>query len=100
MMMNKYFAVYKQGGDARGRSVTISAPNVGAALDEMMKQVGKTRSDDDDEYDLYEVVDGLKYVPVAAKFKKVKREQPVIEAEVVEQHTFTEKLYVSWRDAA
>ena len=100
MMMNKYWAIYKQAGDGRGRAINITAPNVGAALDDMMKQLGKARTEDDDEYDLYEIIDDVRYVPVAAKYKKIKREQPVIEAEVVEQQTFTEKLYVSWRDAA
>ena len=59
-------------------------------------------SHDRDEYDLYAVRDNQAYVLVASKLKRIQRSQPplTIEKDVVEQHTFTEKLYVSWRDAA
>ena len=102
MMMNKYWAVYKQKGDARGRTISITAPDIGAAIDDMMKQLGKARTEDEDEYDLYAVRDNQAYVLVASKLKRMQRSQPplTIEKYVVEQHTFTEKLYVSWRDAA
>ena len=61
MMMNKYWAAYKHANRSTPVCTTLHAPNVGAALDMMMAYVGKTRTEDDDEYDLYEVKNDTAY---------------------------------------
>ena len=98
----KFWACYKRAGEPTPVTLGIRAPDVGAALDKMYDQVGRTATDLDDEYDLMEIVGPAEnqYVPVAQKFKNRSPATPKIDKKQVEERVYAEKLYVTWRQAA
>ena len=68
--MRKFFAVLRKVGGAAPFSFSFESKDVGTAVDKMLKDAGVVRSTlEVDEYELLEVIDGNRYVPVAQKFK-------------------------------
>lgn len=101
----KFWGCYKKAGQEARFTFSITAPDVGTALDMMYAKVDRNAKEHmDDEYDLMEIVgdNENQYVPVAQKFKGTgpAAVKPAIKQETVEKAVFTEKSYVSWRDAA
>ena len=69
-MMRKFFAVLRKYNSAAPFSFSFEATDVGTAIDKMLKDAGVTKSTlEVDEYELLEVIDGTRYIPVAQKFK-------------------------------
>ena len=69
-MMRKFFAVLRKYNSAAPFSFSFEAKDVGTAIDKMLKDAGVTKSTlEVDEYELLEVIDGTRYIPVAQKFK-------------------------------
>lgn len=68
--MRKFFAVLRKYNSAAPFSFSFEATDVGTAIDKMLKDAGVTKSTlEVDEYELLEVIDGTRYIPVAQKFK-------------------------------
>lgn len=68
--MRKFFAVLRKTGSAAPFSFSFESKDVGTAIDKMLSDAGITRCTlEVDEYELLEIIDGTKYIPVAQKFK-------------------------------
>lgn len=68
--MRKFFAVLRKVGAGAPFSFSFESKDVGTAVDKMLKDAGVVRSTlEVDEYELLEVIEGNRYVPVAQKFK-------------------------------
>lgn len=68
--MRKFFAVLRKVGGAAPFSFSFESKDVGTAVDKMLKDAGVNSSAHEvDEYELLEIIDGNRYVPVAQKFK-------------------------------
>ena len=69
-MMRKFFAVLRKTGSAAPFSFSFDSKDVGTAIDKMLNDAGvKNSAHEVDEYELLEVIDGTRYIPVAQKFK-------------------------------
>ena len=68
--MRKFFAVLRKYNSAAPFSFSFEATDVGTAIDKMLNDAGvKNSAHEVDEYELLEVIDGTRYIPVAQKFK-------------------------------
>lgn len=68
--MRKFFAVLRKVGGAAPFSFSFEATDVGTAIDKMLSDAGvKNSAHEVDEYELLEVLDDTRYIPVAQKFK-------------------------------
>lgn len=98
--MKKFFAVARRRNDTSPMRITLEAVDYRQALDDMFYYLN-TDSFGVEEYEMYEIVGTDRYVPVASKIKpSAGTPTPVVETKVVEEATFKEKLYTSYRDVA
>ena len=94
--MKKYYAVVRRPNYTKPITINILSDNDSDAIDDMYYFSGATKADDISEYVLYEVISPDRYRPVASK----PAESPPSRCEDVDKHTFTEKVYRSYKDAA
>lgn len=103
--MPKYYGVCRTHDGAGPISFSYEADDVPKAIDKFLAFCGISRSHPDDEYEIF-LVDGVKYYPVSQKFKSKRTpltrelELAPLDEEAIQAQVFTEKVYVSWRDAA
>lgn len=102
--MAKYFGTYKNSNTVRPFTWSFEANSLPIAIDKFLTYCGVRTASDDDEYEIFHIVGNDRYVPVAQKFKTQPRTSTqstlTLDEKKIDESVFTEKVYVSWRDAA
>ena len=69
--MREFFCILRKFNSGAPYTFTLKAATVELALDKMLEQTGvRSSSMEVEEYEVLEVLDGNRYIPVAQKFKQ------------------------------
>lgn len=93
----KYYAIAKRSDNPTPRPLRFLSVNDKTAVDDMYGYLGAKKASDVADYVLYEILDNDHMRLVG---EKVGNKTPLLEHKQVEKHTFTEKVYKSYKDAA